>query len=138
MTLEQAGIVLGIVVSAGSILGMVYLSAIKIARIELKVNTIWEFLMQRAIGEAVQKGLADLNSPLMLTPGGRSLYSDKWIGDLQKFYRSQKFKNDYDLALAIERQFGHEMVKDICIPNGLDKGACLVAAVEAAKQEFGG
>lgn len=57
--------------------------------------------------------------------------------DLQALYKSVGHNlSDIDLALEIERNFGDLIVKKVCIPNGLLAGACLLIAVEIAKENF--
>lgn len=55
--------------------------------------------------------------------------------DLQEFYRTTgKYLSVSDTMLEIERRWGDYLLKNLCIPRSLGMGACLVLALEIAKQ----
>jgi hypothetical protein len=41
--------------------------------------------------------------------------------------------SDAQLSLEIERRFGEEIVKKVCIPHGVSQGASLIVALAVAK-----
>lgn len=55
--------------------------------------------------------------------------------ELQEFYRTTgQFLTVPDAMLEIERRWGSYLLRNFCIPRGLGMGACLVVALEIAKQ----
>jgi hypothetical protein len=55
--------------------------------------------------------------------------------ELQHFYRQLgRELNDRDLATEIEMRYGERIKDEVCIPNQLSQGACLLIAMEVAKQ----
>ena len=126
---------LSLIVSLLSILGIVYLAGVKIAKIEVKVDTIWSFVMRRAAGEAISLGLGVMNSPIVFTPSAIQLM-DGLADELKGFYsRLGRQITDAELALEIERRWGEKILKEVCIPMGMHLGACLLLAVAVAKKE---
>jgi hypothetical protein len=118
-----------------SVFSVIYLSGVKIAKIEVKVDTMWSFLMRRAIAEVVFKGLADMNSPIVIRKEAKALFRGL-TEDLRSFYRGLgKELTDVDLIMLLEQQFGDRILKEVCIPNGLLMGACMIIALEIAKEE---
>lgn len=105
----------------------------RLAKVELKIDTVWEFLVRRAVSEAVVKGVATINSPVRLAENAR-----EWLEPLKsaltQFYARQGHGlTDGQLMMAIEQQFGDRIFREVCIPHGLWAGACLVLAAEIAK-----
>ena len=59
--------------------------------------------------------------------------------DLQALYREIGNALPADaFPLEIERRFGERILQEVCIPLGLNLGACLIAAVAIAKGETNG
>jgi len=81
VSFQDIGLLIGILSGLGSLLAVFYTrsrdraeavdrserNAERIARIEVKVDTLWDFQMRRAVAEAVSKGVATINSPLKVT-----------------------------------------------------------------------
>src|SRR5438046_568275 len=100
MTLHELGTLAGIVVSALSLAITIFLAGIKnaakIASIEVKVDTLWDFQIRRGFSEAVQKGIGTMNSPLILTEEAKS-WLDCMAAELRRFYQTIGHKlNDRD------------------------------------------
>ena len=134
MNLNDTATLVGILVAVGGILGWLCQQAARQARMEVKIDTLWDFQMRRGSGELVNKGLATMNSPITLTEE-----SKKWMHELaeelKKFYsRLGRHLNDRDLAIEIERRYGDDILKKVCIPNNISEGACLIIALEVAKE----
>lgn len=135
------GAIVGILTGILSVASVVYLAGSKMTRvetrmedIETKVGIIWEFLLRRAMGEAVLKGVATINSPLIITSEAKS-----WLDPLKpalqaKYLSSWQKLSDRDLLLAIEKEFGSQLAKDVCIPRHLNSGACLLIAMQVARE----
>lgn len=101
---------------------------------DTKLNVVWGFLMNRAIGEAVQKNIATFNSPVVVSEEAK-----KWMAgmasQLRDFYaKLGRRMSEWELALEIERVYGDRILKEVCIPNNLSQGACLLIAVEVSKE----
>lgn len=132
MNLEQ--ITLADVVAFLAIAGVFYHTVTKIATMELKVDTIWTFLLKRGVAETVQGGFATMNSPLLINERGLSAMKPL-IPDLKLFAKTLKRKmSDGEIMMTIERKFGERLFKEVCIPNNMHLGACLVVALAIVKQ----
>lgn len=122
-----------IITPLGSVLAAAYYGTVKLSRLELKVDTIWDFLIRRASAEVVQKGLGGFNSPLIINDEARDWFNGL-AEDLKKFYANQgRHLSKRELYFEIERRFGDRLLKEICIPRGLNLGACLIIAQEIAQ-----
>ena len=119
----------GLIGALLSALGAVWWVSARLARLELRLDIVWQFIMRRAMVEALQKGVAVYNSPFAVTAEARA-----WMVNLAQplhdFYRKLgRVLSDDDLALEIERRFGEQIVREVCVPHGLTAGACLLIAV---------
>ncbi len=121
-------------VSIVSLLGVIWISAVKITTLDVKVETIWSFLMKRALSEAIVQGVATHNSPVRVTDEAKRWMSDL-IPPIRDFYAKLGRRNitDAELAMEIERRFGDRILNEVCIPHGLYMGACLLIAIQAIK-----
>jgi len=131
----NVGVTINWVISLSSLLGVVWISAVKITALEVKVNTIWSFLMKRALSEALVQGVATRNSPVRVTDEAKRWMSDL-IPPIRDFYAKLGRRNitDVELAMEIERRFGDRILNEVCIPHGLYMGACLLIAMQAVKE----
>lgn len=130
-TLEQVLTLLGML---AGLAGVWIESRVRFARLEVRVGIIWKSLMRRAVSESVQKGIASLNSPVTIRDEAKK-WMDKMRPELQAFYRrlGRNLTPD-ELAMEIERRFGDEILREVCIPNGLSEHACLLIAREVARE----
>lgn len=123
--------------AAGTLLSLlfaVYHFSGRLAVIEDRVKTMWDFLWRRAQSEVIKDKLGVMNSPIVVHDS-----SKEWMRGLAKelrtFYeRLGRHLSDKELAFEIERQFGDRLLAEVCIPHGLHLGACLVIAVQVAKE----
>ncbi len=111
-------------VSIVSLLGVIWISAVKITTLDVKVETIWSFLMKRALSEAIVQGVATHNSPVRVTDEAKRWMSDL-IPPIRDFYAKLGRRNitDAELAMEIERRFGDRILNEVCLPHGLYMGA---------------
>ena len=58
MTAEEVGVAANWVLTIMSLLGVIWISAVRITTLQVKVDTIWSFLMKRALSEALVQGVA--------------------------------------------------------------------------------
>jgi hypothetical protein len=131
----------GVSLSAVSILYAFFIAGVKHARematLTVKVDTMWSFTMKRAVSEAVNNDLMRHNSPLEITAKGYSfikpMAQELW-NYYQNYSETSNKLSDAELALAIERDFGERLLKEVCIPNGMLYGECVILAVEAVRK----
>ncbi len=132
--LHEIGTLVSIALSVLALLSIGYTVSVRMAKLELKVETIWDFLVRRAFSEAVEKGVAKMNSPVSITPEARNMMGEM-IPILQYYYKQEGYKlSDGELMLDIERRFGDDLLRLVCLPNKLDAGACLIMALMVAKE----
>lgn len=116
-----------------SILGIVWFGATKLTRLEVKVDTIWGMFLKRGVVEGVTNSLLAVNSPIRLINNSGKLL-ESMAPELQAFYEKNcKGKSEADIAIAIEKEFGTRLVTEICIPNKISFGVCILIAVAIAK-----
>jgi hypothetical protein len=128
--------ILAVVVPAVLTLASIsYYTITRLARLELKVDTIWDFLIRRALSEAVNKGVGTVQSPFQPSAQARA-YFGGLVNELREFYRTVgcKLRSDRELFVAVERRFGERFLREVCIPHGLDAGACIHAAIALMKE----
>lgn len=124
-------------VSILAFLKVFFFLSVRLASLQVKVDTMWEFTLRRGATEAIKHGAATLNSPLCMTAKGYEIIQRMEM-ELHEFYKTLDPKiNDAELALKIEQKFGEKITTDVCIPNQIFLGACLVLAVQVAKGNGG-
>lgn len=124
--------------AAASFLGVLYVAGVKLAKIELKVDTMWGFLMQRAEVSLINSGYGTRKSPLHIYPEAKKLLAPL-VPDLLKIYEAAKKRklDDRALALEIEKDLGKEILEHVCIPYQMNLGECLIIAIACAKEAAG-
>lgn len=124
---------LGILITALNTAALLYL-ILKVRRIDLNAQAIWAYLMRRGMAKALAGGLATKNSPVQIHSDGRALLS-KLGPELRAFGAKHKRLSDDALALEIEKRFGERIMREVCVPNGLNDGECLYLATQVARGE---
>jgi hypothetical protein len=102
------------------------------AQMKLKVDTMWAFIMRRAVSEAIEGGLATLNSPLAFTRTALAAL-EPLAPSLRALAAAHPKASQLDLAFLIEQKYGEELLERFCIPFKTSHGACVLAALEIAK-----
>jgi len=116
-----------------TIVSFIVYVTIKISKIEVKVETLWDFVMRRTKTEALAKGLGDFNSPFKATEQSKDWFSEELKRDIRDSYNSKWCKlSDRELFFEIEKEFGERICQEVCIPNKLD-GSCIWVAIDIAK-----
>ena len=102
---------------------------------EHRIDALWDFTLRRGMAEALQKGVATMNSPVKVTDAARQLLSG--IADeLQDFYeQSGKGLSRPRLAALIAARWGPRLFKEVCMPHNIDEGTCLLIAIAVARGE---
>lgn len=132
LDMATAGLILGIL----NILGVVWLGGVKYARIELKTNTMWDFIMAGAKVEARLQGVIQAHSPLRLRRDVAAQFGE--LGrQIKKWYveNSLKRKSDSELSLLLVTVFGDALVEQVCLPLGLNMAIALMAAIQLCREE---
>lgn len=120
-----------LIVSILAIATVVYNSASRMARLEVKVETMWAFQMRRGAAEAVTNQIATLNSPLSFRADALEALSPM-KERLALFAQEHNGASEVEFFWMLERAFGDELVKRFCIPFNVSQGACLLAAMQVA------
>jgi hypothetical protein len=116
-----------------SAFSLIYFAGVKLAKIEIKVDTMWDYLLKRAAAEGVNRGLLTLNSPLKITAAGRAML-ETLRPRLREFYEAHgQGLSEQDLARELEAAFGQDLVREVCIPNNINLGVCVLIALGVAK-----
>jgi hypothetical protein len=79
--------------------------------------------------------MATVNSPIVVTEEAKSWLDDIAVPLRQLYQKLGRHVSDIDVRIEIELRFGDEIVEKVCIPHGIDQGACLVIALAVAKGE---
>jgi hypothetical protein len=118
-----------------TIAGSVFYAVKQFARLEFKVDTLWDFVMRRALTEGVARGLINFNSPVKISdPDIRARYAPI-AQELKAFYRrAGRNMSDTDLFREISVRWGDWILKNICIQYGLVAGSCITIAVALAME----
>jgi hypothetical protein len=124
-------------ISIGTLLALLFAVAKAAARfgaLDTKVDTMWQFQMRRAMAEVVSTGMGTSNSPITFTPEALA-HLEPLRPQLEDFWATlAPNTSDGEALLAIERHFGDELVRGVCIPCKMSHGACLLMALTIAKQ----
>lgn len=107
----------------------------RLGKVELYVNTLWEFVMRRGTAEAVQKGVATVNSPVRLRAEAIEWMAALAIPLREAYEARWKDLDDIGLCVAIENEFGAQITLEVCIPHQVTNAACLLIACAVAKGE---
>lgn len=119
---------------AFSVGGIVWKAGSRISKLEDRVDVLWKFLIERGVAEAIHKGIAKRNSPIEIDPT-----ASEWITplmeDLKRIVTQQKKPlSESSWAHEIEKHFGKRIVNEVCVPNGISAGACLVILIDALRK----
>jgi hypothetical protein len=136
MTEAEWALGCGLLAAFGTIAGLagkVFAWGTRFAKVELKIDTIWDFHMRRAQSEAVKLGIATMNSPVKVSDEAKE-WMAPLIAPIREFYKGLgRRMTERDLYIEIERRFGEQILREVCIPHGLSQGACLLIAVQAVR-----
>lgn len=102
------------------------------AQMELKLDIIWTYLLERGIASMITNGLATMNSPIVISDEAVSWFDDL-KSDLKRIYNKNKLAKDTQLAFEIQKELGDRLFKEICIPHRVNNGECISIALAVAK-----
>ncbi len=106
------------------------------AEIRVKVDALWQFQLDRAKMAAEHKGLGQTNSPFAITDETRRKVPTSLVVALHAFYKllpATVQASDIELAVRIQKDFARQLVDDICKPQGIIDGECLLIAMDIAR-----
>lgn len=116
-----------------TLLGLIWIAAVKMTRLEVKVDTMWGMLLKRAVVEGVHMGMMAVNSPIRLINNSGAIL-EHMQDELRKFYiENCSDCSESAAALLIEKEFGSRLAKDVCIPNKISMGVCILIALSMAR-----
>lgn len=125
----------GIIGAIGAMFLKLWSIAYKYGQLEIKVNTLWEFLMRRSLATGIEHGSLTMNSPIKSTATAEHALQSM-ANDLGDFYKYTGFKlNERDLFIEIERRFGDRILREVAIPHKIHQGAAVFAAIDVAKKK---
>ena len=132
MTVYEALSVTGALSGTAAFCGVLHLAWVQARRLERKVDTLWDFQMRRAQAEAIHRGVARMNSPVVVTAEAKLDLAQALgsaLGELRSFYtRFGRHLTERELWIEIERHWGEVITRRFCIPRGYSEGVCLVIA----------
>jgi hypothetical protein len=141
MSLELIIAILGNAITAGTILVAFVqirrgdadkreVEIAKMARIEDRVETLWNFHIRRGMVEAVHKGVADMNSPIEMRDDSLKVV-EGLREDLLDWYEKlgRPDITNRDLFIEIEKHFGDRLLFEVCKPYGFKEGTCILLCI---------
>lgn len=124
-------IVLGVLSLGGSLVYVIR----KIYQIEFRVELLWDFIFRRGVAEAVANGWAKMNSPMVIQNDVKTWFKPL-EKDLKHLYKTKgKGLTDKRLMMLIESKMGERLLKEVCLVHNMHAGACLILALQIAKDE---
>jgi hypothetical protein len=124
---------LNTVLSSVGLAGMLAL-AYQVGRYTERVNTMWQSFLTRSVAEGVKRGVLEVHSPVRLVnDSGRILES--MAAELRALYKENPRLSEPNLSLLIQKNFGARLLHDVCLPNDIPYGVCLIMATAVAKGE---
>jgi hypothetical protein len=105
------------------------------------VDWIKSYLVSRGRVESLHRGWTEMHSPLHITPAGMEV-ALPLLAELVPLYlnlvknRQPEMSDDAFDALVFqvfESSYRDRIIEQICIPTGVNLGACLIALLEACK-----
>lgn len=102
-----------------------------LSELKVKVDTMWIYQIRRGLGEVVMHGMGKMESPLVINEESMKIL-EPLKPQLMELYQKKKL-DDLDMLLEIEKYFGEEIVRSVCVPYKMSHGACLILALGVAK-----
>lgn len=125
----------------GAALWLIKLGA-RLGILESRVGDILGFIWRRAQAETVKVGWAEFRSPLniKITDVKAAIGMIPFIKEIVEFYEHASARypklSEPERMFLVERKFGDRILKEICAPQNVDQGACLVALLAVVKDEL--
>ncbi len=121
-----------------NLVALIYVVGVRMGRLELKTETMWELLVKGAMLEAHRAGVVTRGnpSPLHVRPE-IARYFESFRMKLVELYRDAKAKqlSDSEIVFIFATKFADELANRVCIPTGINLGMALVVALQLCKEE---
>src|SRR5713101_7508947 len=116
----------------------IYLFAYLWVKQKKEITQVWDFLIRRARAEMVYKGFGKITSPIQITAKAIEAVMPI-LSEMLPFYaalvKDKPKISEREMFVAFEEKFGDYIVEKVCIPHGLNAGACLLAIISVCKLE---
>lgn len=103
------------------------------ARLEARVDVLWEFLLRQSRASALVGGVVTMSSAERISPAAYNYYSPELIQRLKVFYSQNGHLTDEDLFKRIHATFGEDLMTGVCMAHKLHYGSVIVGAMHIAK-----
>lgn len=131
--INSVGILVTVVLGGFAFFGRLANIYARVCTVEVKVNELWAFQFRRGVAEATQRGLMEVHSPARLI-GGSGQMLEHMADELRAYYKAHLSNlGEVEAGAALEKKFGARLTVEVCIPNNITLGACLVMALAIAK-----
>lgn len=126
-------VVLGVI----NIIGLIYTVGWRLGRYELKVDTLWKYVVEAALVDSRQKGVVVSNSPIRVSATVNGHFSTTLREKLREYYNKNKLysMSDSEAVWHLYLAFDKELIEKICLPYGLNMGQALIAALHICRGE---
>jgi hypothetical protein len=118
-----------------NIIGLIYTVGWRLGRYELKVDTLWKYVVEAALVDSRQRGVVVSNSPVKVSSEVNGHFGE--LGERIKQYYTHHLSglSDNEIVWQIYLNFDREIVEKVCLPYGLNLGQALIAALHICKGE---
>ena len=130
--LNYLSLVLGVVSLVGVLWGVGY----RQGKLEVKVDTMWDFQLKRGFSEGLQEAMLQTHSPLKTTSKARDMMMPV-LDRVRQFYSEKGHRlSDPRLFEAIHAHFGDEILEKIALPRQLLYGSCIATLIKICREDF--
>lgn len=112
------------------ILGLMYKISSRVAKTELKVDTMWDLHIRQQMVSGVKNDTLKFNSPIRATTKGYEWFTP-YMDKLKEWYLSGDIRNlsDRELYIALDRKFGAEFSVDLALTKDTHLGELIAVAL---------
>lgn len=104
---------------------------VEIAEVRFKAIAVWDVFFKQAMNGVVSTGSGTLNSPLHINEQAR-----QWLkpmeNELREWFSKNQEMDERSQLISLERAFGTRLLEEVCVPNKLIYGVCLLIAFSVA------
>jgi hypothetical protein len=116
---------------------LIYTIGWRLGRYELKVDTLWKYVVEAALVDSRQKGVLVSNSPVRVSAAVNGHFGSLG-GKLKEYYKRNNLSNlsDNEIVWHLYLAFDQELIDKVCLPHDLNMGQALIAALHICKGEI--
>lgn len=129
--------VLALVLALLNLGGLVYTLGWRIGRLQLKVDTLWDFMIQNARTDARARKVIQEESPVRLNGWVKEQFVRVELDrPLLTFYRlfGMQTCTDSEVVWLFYQKFRDPLIEKICLPLSVNLGSALIAAVQLCRE----